>query len=84
MGNGAIEPREIRDLPVETQVAVLYERVGTLREEVRALRRALWAFVFSILGGAVIFMFSIASGWIGPHSGLHQNSGPNASRVQGR
>lgn len=69
-------PQHLRDLPVETQVAVLYERVGNgndritaLGREVQGLRRALWSFVFSIIGGAILFLFSVASGWIGP---VHQ------------
>ena len=79
-------PQHLRDMPVETQVAVLYERVGNgnqritalgteidnLRKElggqVQGLRRALWSFVFSLVGGAILFLFSIASGWVGPHS----------------
>jgi hypothetical protein len=59
-------PEDVRGLPVQIQVAVLYERVGTLQSEVKSLRKALWSFVFSILGGAVLFLFSLASGWIGP------------------
>jgi hypothetical protein len=61
-------PDDVRGMPVQIQVAVLYERVGTLQAEVKSLRKALWSFVFSILGGAVLFLFSIASGWIGPKS----------------
>jgi hypothetical protein len=58
-------PDEVREMPLQTQVAVLYERVGTLKDEVRGLRRALWSFVFSILTGALLFLFSVASGWLG-------------------
>lgn len=61
-----IVPDNIRGLPIETQVAVLYERVQNLGDEVQSLRRALWAFVFSILGGALLFLLSIAAGWLGP------------------
>jgi hypothetical protein len=66
-------PEHLRDLPLEVQVAVLYERVGNgnaritaLSREVQGLRRALWSFVFSLIGGVVLFLFSVATGWIGP------------------
>lgn len=59
----------MRGQPIETQVAVLYERVKNLGDEVQGLRRALWSFVFSILGGAILFLLSVAQGWLGPHSG---------------
>lgn len=69
-------PDDIRHLPLGIQVAVLYERVRNgnqridgLAKEVQALRRALWAFVFSIVSGALLFLFSIAAGWIGPVHG---------------
>lgn len=57
---------QMAGLPLEIQVAVLYERVGTLKDEVKALKRAVWSAVASIIGGAVLFLFSLASGWIGP------------------
>lgn len=62
-------PEHIRDLPQQVQLAVLYERVQNLGEEVKGLKRSLWAFVFSILGGALLFLLSVAVGWLGPHSG---------------
>lgn len=61
-------PDSIRNLPIETQVAVLYERVGNLGTEVKALKRALWSFVAAIISGSLLFLLSIASGWIGPGS----------------
>lgn len=74
MNKGGNEPlpQHIRDLPIQVQVAVLYERVKNLDDEVAGLRRALWSFVFSLLGGALLFLLSIAAGWIGPraHSAL--------------
>lgn len=59
-------PEDFREQPLQVKVAVLAEQVKNLKEEVRGLRRALWSFVFSVLGGAVLFLLSIASGWIGP------------------
>lgn len=47
------------------KVAVLEERVTNLTEEVHGLRRALWAFVFSVLSGAIIFLLTIVTGTIG-------------------
>jgi hypothetical protein len=47
------------------KVAVLEERMANLTEEVHGLRRALWAFVFSVLSGAIIFMLSIVTGALG-------------------
>ncbi len=62
-------PQHLRDMPVEVQVAVLYERVGNLAEEVHSLKRALWALVFSVLTSMIVFLFvTVAAGWIGgPH-----------------
>lgn len=60
-------PEHVRELPVETQIAVLYERVGALSDEVHALKRALWTLVFTVLGGMILTLFSIAAGWIGRH-----------------
>jgi hypothetical protein len=63
-------PEHIRGLPIEVQVAVLYERVNNLAGEVKSLKKALWAFVFSILGGALLFLLSVTAGWIGPQHGV--------------
>jgi hypothetical protein len=63
-------PEHIRGLPQDVQIAVLYERVKNLGDEVKALKRALWSFVFSILGGALLFLLSLAAGWIGPNHGV--------------
>ena len=66
--SGETFPDDVRGLPLQVQVAVLYERVNSLSQEVRGTRRALWGFVFSVLGGAILFLFSVASGWLGPHT----------------
>ncbi len=59
-------PQFLRDQPLEVQVAVLYERVGNLAEEVHSLKRALWALVFSVLTSMIVFLFvTVAAGWIG-------------------
>ncbi len=65
-------PDEVRHLPVQTQVAVLYERVKAqgdqltdLKTEVRALKRATYAFVSSLFVGMLLYLFSLSSGWIG-------------------
>jgi hypothetical protein len=47
------------------RVSVLEERVHTLSDEVRAMKRALWGLVFSVMGGMILFFFSIATGLIG-------------------
>ena len=50
-GNGL--PANIRDLPLEVQVAVLYERVGYLTLEVRFMKRGFWALVLTILTASI-------------------------------
>jgi hypothetical protein len=65
MSSGEEFPTHVRDLPLDTKVAVLYERVQNLDEDVKSLRRTLWAFISALIAGAVLFLFSIASGWIG-------------------
>lgn len=53
-------------------VPVLEERMSNfgkelheVRDEVKGMKRALWGLVFSILGGCLLFLLSVASGWIG-------------------
>lgn len=46
-------PENIRDLPLQIQVAVLYERVGTLTLEVKFMKRGFWALVLTILTTSV-------------------------------
>lgn len=73
MARNNYEPslKDVINMPVETQVAVLYERVGTMRDEIRGLRRAIYSFVGTVGAGAVLFLFSLAAGWIGPHGAAH-------------
>lgn len=59
-------PEHVRDQPLQVQLAVLYERVKNLNEEVKSLRRTLWVFISAIVSGAVLFLVSVASGWVGP------------------
>lgn len=65
-------PDNVRDLPLPVQVAVLYERVKNLSEDVQSLRRTLWVFISAIISGAVLFLFSVANGWLShkPGSGV--------------
>jgi hypothetical protein len=67
MANGESYPDHVRHLSLDTKVEVLYERVKNLDEDVQSLRRTLWAFVGAIISGGILFLFSVASGWIGPH-----------------
>ena len=45
-------PDHVRNLPIDTKVAVLYERVRNLDEDVKALKRTLWVFISAIVAGA--------------------------------
>ena len=69
MANGSEFPEHIKHLPLETKVEVLYERVRNLDEDVKSLRKTLWAFLSALIAGAILFLFSVASGWIGPRTG---------------
>lgn len=40
-------------------LAVMADRLDSLRDEVRGLRRALYSFAFSVSGGAVIFAITV-------------------------
>lgn len=58
-------PDHIDGLSTEAQIAVLYERIKNLSDDVKSLRRVLWVFLSAIVSGAILFLFSVASGWIG-------------------
>ncbi len=60
-------PKSVADEPINVQIAVLYERVGSLSDDVRSMKRAFWGTTASVVGGAILFLFAEASGWIGPH-----------------
>jgi hypothetical protein len=55
--------------PLGERVASLETTVEILLAEVRSMKRALWGVVATVLGGMLLFLFSLASGWIGPGSG---------------
>lgn len=55
--------RQIGRLTVKVEVTD--ERVKNLADEVHGLKRALWAFVFSVLSGAIIFLLTIVTGTVG-------------------
>lgn len=50
---------------VEAEQANLREDMKELREEVRYMKRALFGLIFTILGGMILFLVSIAAGWLG-------------------
>lgn len=63
-------PDNIRGEPIETQVAVLYERVGNLKDDVRGLKNIILGGIVSGLlavGGTAV---SVAAGWLGPHTAV--------------
>lgn len=62
-------PEHIRDLPLQTQVAVLYERVGNLAAKVDKLVQWIATGVVTIVVGVILGLFSVAAGWVGPHAG---------------
>lgn len=61
-------PDNIRGEPLETQVAVLYERVRNLSEDVQGLKNIIVGGIVSgllAIGGTAV---SVAAGWLGPHA----------------
>lgn len=62
-------PEHVRGLPVEVQVAVLYERVGNLTEDVKGLKTIILGGIVTLLTGMLLGAVSIAAGWLGPHAG---------------
>lgn len=52
--------------PLGERVASLETTVEILLAEVRSMKRALWGVVATVLGGMLLFLFSLATGWIGP------------------
>ncbi|MGH7867003.1 MAG: hypothetical protein ACREP9_05045 [Candidatus Dormibacteraceae bacterium] len=60
-------PESVHGWPIETQVAILYERTATLSDQFRSLIHWIATAVATIIAGMIIGLFSIASGWIGPH-----------------
>lgn len=61
----SIDRRVSDAVAINSKVAVLEERVKGLVEEVHGLKRALWAFVFSVLTGAIILLLTIITGQFG-------------------
>lgn len=59
-------PDNIKDLPWQVQMAVLYERVQNLDDRVKTLTRSLWAGIGTLITGMLLYLFSVSSGWIGP------------------
>ncbi len=54
-----LEERLGRIGDVPSKVGVLEERVANLSDDVKSLKRAFYTFAFSVVGGAVIFAFSV-------------------------
>lgn len=52
-------PDQIKNLPQDVQVAVLYERVKNLADDVGALKRAFYTFAIGTVGSAVLFAFTV-------------------------
>lgn len=46
-------PDDIRNLPLEIQVAVLYERVGYLANDVKTMKTGFWALVLALLTASI-------------------------------
>jgi hypothetical protein len=61
-------PEHVRGLPLETQVAVLYERVGNLGEDVKGLKTIILGSIATVLIAVAGAVISVASGWVGPHA----------------
>lgn len=62
----------IENRDINTQVALLIAEsrgqrnaLGEVKAEVRYMKHALWGLSFTLIGGVVMFLFSIAAGWVG-------------------
>lgn len=62
-------PEHVRGLPPEVQIAVLYERVGNLAEDVKGLKNIIIGGIATLLTGIILGAISVAAGWLGPHAG---------------
>jgi hypothetical protein len=52
--------REMRDVRADLQADI-----KELKDEVRSMKRGFYGLIFSLLGGMLLFLLSVASGWIG-------------------
>jgi hypothetical protein len=41
------------------------DRDEAIRDEVKYMKHALWGLVFTVIGGMMLFLFSVAAGWLG-------------------
>jgi len=58
--------RNIRDdLPVDVRLALLEEGVEDLRERFDTLFKAIVTLIGTLLGGMLLFLFSVSAGWLG-------------------
>jgi hypothetical protein len=58
--------RHVRDeLPLEVRVALLEQAVAQLQERFDTLFKAIVGLIATLLSGMLLFLFSVASGWIG-------------------
>jgi amino acid transporter len=61
--------------PIESQVAVLANEMrnqrnalSDVKKELQYVKRALWGVVFTVIGGMLLFLFSVAFNIISPKS----------------
>ena len=62
----------IEGQPVEIQVVRLIAAVREqskdqreTRDELRYMKHALWGLIFTVVGGMLLFLLSVAAGWLG-------------------
>lgn len=64
--NGRWQEEQDRRLGVlETKVDGLPQKVESLAESFDAMKRALWAFTASLIGGVLLFLLAVAQHWVG-------------------
>lgn len=61
-------PDHVRGLPLETQVAVLYERVRNVSDDVQGLKNLIKGAIATLLTGIILAAIGVAAGFLGPHS----------------
>lgn len=57
--------RRIEDQELHATLKFLKEQVAELHDDLVWLKRTLAGAIFTLLGGMILFLVSVASGWLG-------------------
>lgn len=57
--------QRIEDHELHATISYMRERIEALHEDLIWLKRALFGAILTLLGGMVLFLASIAAGWLG-------------------